>query len=103
MSACIRASLDGLTQPHWIGTFHRLGARQIRAELVAAGLRPDFEILHADEGRRLFRDTTKAMGLASAGDGTAGHDSAKLTSHRLARFKDNLWSLTKKQQRASKA
>lgn len=90
MAARIGASLDGLRPPHWIGTFHGLGARQLRAEPEVAGLRPNFEILDADDSRRLVRRTMKAMSLGSDGDGPTGRDPVKVTCQRIGKFKDSL-------------
>jgi DNA helicase II / ATP-dependent DNA helicase PcrA len=90
MSARIRVSLDGLRAPDWIGTFHGLGARQLRVEPDVAGLRPDFEILDADDSRRLVRRTLKAMSLGSDDEGPTGRDPVKLTCQRIGKFKDSL-------------
>ena len=68
MSSRIRSALDGIAPPHWVGTFHGLGARQLRAEPEVANLRPGFEILDGDDSRRLVRRTMKAMKVL-AGDG----------------------------------
>ena len=40
--------------PHWVGTFHGLGARQLRSEPEIAGLRPGFDIMDADDSRRVI-------------------------------------------------
>ena len=39
----------------WIGTFHAIGARMLRAHAEAAGLRPNFTILDADDQVRLLK------------------------------------------------
>jgi DNA helicase-2/ATP-dependent DNA helicase PcrA len=49
----IRESLDGAAAPTWLGTFHGLAARQLRGEPEVAGLRHGFDILDADDSRRL--------------------------------------------------
>ena len=66
MTQRIRTMLAGQAVPSWIGTFHGLAARQLRAEPEVAGLRPGFEILDADDSKRLVRRTAAAMH-------TAGH------------------------------
>jgi DNA helicase-2/ATP-dependent DNA helicase PcrA len=47
-----RASLGSGAAPHWLRTFHGLAARQLRAAPEVAGLRPDFDILEADDSSR---------------------------------------------------
>jgi DNA helicase-2/ATP-dependent DNA helicase PcrA len=91
MSCRIRTALDGGPAPSWLGTFHGLAARQLRIEPEVAGLRPGFDILDADDSRRIVRRTLKALNLAS-GDGVTaiGRDPLKLMCSWLSRFKDNL-------------
>jgi DNA helicase II / ATP-dependent DNA helicase PcrA len=55
MSARIKLALDGSTAPSWLGTFHGLAARQLREEPEIAGLRPGFDILDAEDSRRLVK------------------------------------------------
>ena len=55
MSGRIRAALDGQDVPTWLGTFHGLAARQLRIEPEVAGLRPGFDILDADDSRRIVK------------------------------------------------
>jgi DNA helicase-2/ATP-dependent DNA helicase PcrA len=92
MSARIRTALDGQPGPTWVGTFHGLGARQLRIEPEVAGLRPGFEILDADDSRRLVKRTLKALNLADASDDAAmtGRDPLKVMCRRIAAFKDSL-------------
>lgn len=79
MSSRIPAALDGGPAPSSIGTFHGLAARQLRIEPEIAGLRPGFDILDADDSRRIVRRTLKALNLASGDGGTAnGRDPLKL-------------------------
>lgn len=91
MTARIRALLGDGAAPRWVGTFHGLGARQLRAEPEAAGLRPGFDILDADDSRRLLKRVMKAMKL-SAGDkaGTSRRDPLKLMCNCLSALKDDL-------------
>jgi len=92
MSSRIRAALDATAPLSWIGTFHGLGARQLRVEPEVAGLRSGFEILDGEDSRRLVRRTMKAMSLASDGDaaGPTGRDPVKVMCNRLSKFKDSL-------------
>lgn len=90
MSSRIRAALDGIAPPHWVGTFHGLCARQLRVEPEVADLRPGFEILDGDDMRRLVRRTMKAMNLASDGEGPNGRDPVKVMCNRFSKFKDSL-------------
>jgi DNA helicase-2/ATP-dependent DNA helicase PcrA len=69
MTARIRKLLGDGAAPYWVGTFHGLGARQLRAEPEIAGLRPGFDIMDADDSRRVVKRVMKAMNLA-AGDET---------------------------------
>lgn len=91
MTARIRKLLGDGAAPYWVGTFHGLGARQLRAEPEIAGLRPDFDIMDADDSRRVVKRVMKAMNLA-AGDETVsiGRDPLKLMCNRLSAFKDDL-------------
>ena len=91
MSGRIRAALDSGPAPSWLGTFHGLAARQLRIKPEVAGLRPGFDILDADDSRRVVKRTLKALNLAGGGDGAAiGRDPLKLMCSRLSKFKDNL-------------
>jgi DNA helicase-2/ATP-dependent DNA helicase PcrA len=66
MGARIRSALGDEAAPRWIGTFHSLGARQLRIEPEVAGLRPGFDILDADDSRRIVKRVVKALNLADA-------------------------------------
>ena len=90
MAQRIRLALDG-DAPRWIGTFHGLGARQLRIEPEVAGLRPGFDILDADDGRRVVKRVMKAMNLAGGDEAmTIGRDPLKVVCNRLSKFKDGL-------------
>lgn len=87
----IIALLDGQPAPSWIGTFHGLGARQLRQEPEAAGLREGFDILDADDARRLLRRTLKSMDLDDVdrhADG--GRGALKAVATMIGWMKDNL-------------
>ena len=71
MTDRIRGMLAGQAVPTWTGTFHGLAARQLRIEPEVTGLRAGFEILDADDSKRMIRRTAAAMhagGNEDAGD-----------------------------------
>ena len=90
----IVALLGGQTAPSWIGTFHGLGARQLRQEPEMAGLREGFDVLDADDSKRLLKRTMKAMGAeaeAEADDDEGmAKDPVKAVAGHIGRFKDSL-------------
>ena len=91
MVARIRAGLGEEAAPHWIGTFHGLAARQLRIEPEVAGLRPGFDILDADDSRRIVKRIMKGLNLAAGDEGLQiGRDPLKVMCNRLSKFKDNL-------------
>jgi DNA helicase-2/ATP-dependent DNA helicase PcrA len=91
MSSRIRAALEGGPAPSWLGTFHGLAARQLRIEPEVAGLRPGFDILDADDSRRVVKRTLKALNLADGEEGALiGRDPVKLICNRLSQYKDKL-------------
>jgi DNA helicase-2/ATP-dependent DNA helicase PcrA len=94
MTGRIREALGGEGAPGWLGTFHSLAARQLRTEPEVAGLRPGFDILDADDGRRLVRRILKAMNRTGdeSGDPPAGRDPVKIIANRISQLKDRLIS-----------
>ena len=88
MADRIRVMLAGQRAPSWIGTFHGLGARQLRIEPEVATLRSGFDILDADDSRRLVKRTLKAMNLSL--DDAEGRDPLKRLCNRIASMKDQL-------------
>ena len=91
MAGRIRVALDGHAAQHWIGTFHGLGPRQLRSEPEIAGLRPGFDVLDADDSRRIVKRVLKAMNLVADGERCAtGRDPLKALCNRLSKFKDDL-------------
>ena len=91
MSARIRALLGEEMAPSWVGTFHGLGARQLRIEPEVADLRPGFDILDADDSRRIVKRVMKAMDLAAGDDEMIGaRDPLKLICNRISKWKDDL-------------
>jgi len=85
----IRTMLAGEVAPSWVGTFHGLGARQLRIEPEVAVLRSGFDILDADDSKRLVKRTMKAMNIDPE-DAGEGRDPLKQLCNRIAKFKDNL-------------
>ena len=47
----------------WIGTFHSLAHRLLRAHYLDAGLPQDFQIIDSDDQYRLIRRIVKSMAL----------------------------------------
>ena len=89
MTDRIRAMLAGQAVPSWVGTFHGLGARQLRIEPEVAALRPGFDILDADDSWRLVKRTLKAMNVSIEDPGD-GRDPRKRRCNRLSSMKDQL-------------
>ena len=91
MAGRIRVALGGTVAPHWIGTFHGLGVRQLRSEPEIAGLRSGFDNLDADDSRRIVKRVLQAMHLHSGEEAIAiGRDPLKTLCNRLSKFKDSL-------------
>jgi DNA helicase-2/ATP-dependent DNA helicase PcrA len=90
MSTRIRLALGPDAAPPWLGTFHGLAARQLRASPEVAGLRDNFDILDADDSRRVLRRVMKALNLATDADEGGRADPVKTVAGRIARFKDLL-------------
>ena len=68
----VQAMLGGGAAPYWLGTFHGLGARQLRHEPEVAGLRHGFDILDAEDSKRLVKRSMATLGF----DIRSGSDSA---------------------------
>ena len=91
MANRIHAALGAHAAPHWLGTFHGLGARQLRASPAVAGLRPDFDILDADDSRLMIKRVMKGLNLASDDeDAGGGRDPVKAIMSKISSFKDRL-------------
>jgi DNA helicase-2/ATP-dependent DNA helicase PcrA len=91
MASRIRAALDGHAAPSWLGTYHGLAARQLRDAPEIAELRPDFDIVDADDSRRFVKRVMKAQGLGGEEGGDANaRDPLKIMCNRISKFKDNL-------------
>ena len=86
----LHAVLAGQPVPSWVGTFHGLGARQLRAEPEVAGLRPGFDILDADDSKRLVKRTLKALQIDVDAEGSEGRDPVKLICTRISKLKDHM-------------
>jgi DNA helicase-2/ATP-dependent DNA helicase PcrA len=94
MSDRIQATLGLMARLRWVGTFHGLGARQLRTEPEVGGLRPGFDILDADDSRRMIKRSMKALNLAGGGEepNGPGKDPLKAVVNAISKFKDNLIS-----------
>jgi DNA helicase II / ATP-dependent DNA helicase PcrA len=68
MAGRIRTALGPEASPHWLGTFHGLAARQLRAGPEVASLRDNFDILDAEDSCRILRRIMKVMNLSSDED-----------------------------------
>ena len=96
MRARLAAALGERAMPPWTGTFHGLAARQLRADPEVAGLRPGFDILDAEDGRRVLKRVVKAakaeMAVPLDGGAGAGRDPLGALADRISRWKDALAS-----------
>ncbi|RYY08525.1 MAG: ATP-dependent helicase, partial [Alphaproteobacteria bacterium] len=91
MTSRIQAALGSGAAPTWTGTFHGLGARQLRASPEVAGLRSGFDILDADDARRVLKRVMKGMNLSTDETGMdTGRDPLKMMAGRISRMKDDL-------------
>src|ERR1700733_12754638 len=90
MAGRIRAALGPDAAPHWLGTFHGLAARQLRAGPEVASLRDNFDILDADDSRRILRRIMKAINLSNDEDEGGKRDPVKIVAGYIGKFKDLL-------------
>jgi ATP-dependent DNA helicase UvrD/PcrA len=90
MAGRIRAALGPDAAPHWLGTFHGLAARQLRAGPEVASLRDNFDILDPDDSRRILRRIMKTMNLSSDEDEGGKRDPVKIVAGHIGKFKDLL-------------
>ena len=90
MANRIRAALGPNSAPYWLGTFHGLAARQLRASPEVASLRENFDILDADDARRILRRVMKALNLSTDEDESGRRDPVKIVAGHIAKFKDRL-------------
>ena len=90
MANRIRAALGPDAAPYWLGTFHGLAARQLRGSPEVASLRENFDILDADDARRMLRRVMKALNLSTDEDESGRRDPVKIVAGHIAKFKDRL-------------
>ena len=92
MRTRVQAGLGEGRGPSWVGTFHGLGARQLRTEPDVAGLRDGFEILDADDSKRIIRRLLQGREHSGTADDSCalGRDPIKLIANRISGFKDAL-------------
>jgi DNA helicase-2/ATP-dependent DNA helicase PcrA len=86
----IQAMLGGGASPYWLGTFHGLGARQLRHEPEVAGLRHGFDILDGEDSMRLVKRSMAALGLDPRPGAGEGAMSPKSLCKAIGRMKDTL-------------
>lgn len=91
MKERIATMLAGSTVPSWIGTYHGLGARQLRAEPQIGNLRERFDILDADDSKRMVKRIIKAMNPRDIEDvSTDERDPVKMICGLIGKMKDRL-------------
>ncbi len=90
MTGRIRAALSDAMAPSWIGTFHGLAARQLRIDPDVAGLRPDFDIMDADDTRRIVKRIMQGMRLAAEDHTENSRDTVKSVCGAISKWKDDL-------------
>ena len=90
MATRIRTALGVEAALCWLGTFHGLAARQLRASPEVAHLRENFDILDADDARRILRRVMKALNLSTDEDESGKRDPVKIVANHIAKFKDRL-------------
>lgn len=87
----IAAMLAGSPVPSWVGTYHGLGARQLRAEPDVGGLRENFDILDADDSKRVIKRIVKATSPRDIEEGGPDErDPVKMISGLIGKLKDRL-------------
>lgn len=85
----IRGQL-GVDAPAWLGTFHALGARMLRTEPEVAALRAGFDILDADDTKRILKRLLAGIDAKSEHPDAKDRKRLKLLGDRLSRMKDAL-------------
>ena len=86
----IRGYLGTAPGPSWLGTFHGLAARQLRLEPEIANLRHGFDILDADDSKRLIKRIMKHAGILDSGPDGAALQSLKAMWKQIGHYKDAL-------------
>jgi len=86
----VQAMLGGAIAPYWLGTFHGLGARQLRHEPEVAGLRHGFDILDAEDSKRLVKRSMAALGFDIRPGAEGAAYSPKALCKAIGRLKDAL-------------
>ena len=81
----------GCELPRWVGTFHGLGAWQLRAEPEVGGLRESFDILDADKSKRVIEFIIKVIDLREAEKvGPDERDPVRVIYGLVGKLKDRL-------------
>ncbi len=63
MAERVERLIDRSVQGMWLGTFHAMGVRMLRAHAELVGLQPSFTILDTDDQLRLSKQVIQAAGL----------------------------------------
>jgi DNA helicase-2/ATP-dependent DNA helicase PcrA len=63
MAERVERLIDRSVQGMWLGTFHAMGVRMLRAHAELVGLEPSFTILDTDDQLRLSKQVIQAAGL----------------------------------------
>ena len=63
MRARVAAIMETPAEGWWVGTFHALSARILRAQAEAVGLKPNFTILDVDDQLRLVKQVKESLGI----------------------------------------
>ena len=91
MKQRIAEVLIGSPVPSWVGTFHGLGARQLRAEPEIGQLRAGFDILDADDSKRIVKRIIKTMSPRDLEEGGPDErDPVKMICGLIGKLKDRL-------------
>jgi DNA helicase-2/ATP-dependent DNA helicase PcrA len=87
MAMRIRTALGVDAALCWLGAFHGLAARQLRASPEVAHLRENFDILDADDARRILRRVMKALNLSTDEDESGKRASVSIRFDRPGHFR----------------
>lgn len=75
----------GVLSGMWMGTFHRLGMRMLRAHAERVGLKPNFVVLDSDDQQKVVAQVLKDAGV------DVQQFPPRLVTSIFSRFKDNGW------------
>ncbi|NBX85856.1 MAG: hypothetical protein EBQ80_01200, partial [Proteobacteria bacterium] len=75
----------GVLSGMWMGTFHRLGMRMLRAHAERVGLKPNFVVLDSDDQQKVVAQVLKDAGV------DVQQFPPRLVTSIFSRWKDNGW------------